>query len=65
METALIQSRPDTLGGTACFAGTRVPVKSLFYYLEAGDGLEEFIEQFPSVSHDQAVAVFLKRPAYL
>ena len=57
METVLIQTRPDTLGGTACFAGTRVPVKSLFDYLEAGDGLDEFLEQFPSVSHDQAVAV--------
>jgi uncharacterized protein (DUF433 family) len=38
------------------FAGTRVPVKILFEYLEAGDSLETFLEEFPSVSREQAVA---------
>lgn len=38
------------------FAGTRVPVKTLFEYLEAGDSLEIFLEEFPSVSREQAVA---------
>lgn len=45
------------MSGTPCFAGSRVPVKSLFDYLEAGDSLEIFLEQFPSVSRSTAVAV--------
>ncbi len=45
------------MSGTPCFAGTRVPVKSLFDYLEAGDSLDEFLEQFPTVSHEIAVHV--------
>jgi uncharacterized protein (DUF433 family) len=47
---------PDILGGTAVFVGTRVPVKILFDYLEAGDSLEVFLEEFPSVTREQAVA---------
>jgi len=53
----LITSSPDRLGGTAVFAGTRVPVQSLIDYLEAGDSLDVFLEQFPSVTRDHAVAV--------
>lgn len=53
----LITSSPDRLGGTPVFAGTRVPVQTLFEYLEAGDPLGEFIEEFPSVSRAHAVAV--------
>ena len=45
------------MSGTPCFAGTRVPVKSLFDYLEAGDSLDEFLDQFPTVTHDMAVNV--------
>ena len=52
-----IEARPDTMHGTPCFAGTRVPVKSLFDYLEAGDSMQEFLDQFPSVSKAQAVHV--------
>jgi len=44
------------MSGEPVFVGTRVPVKNLFEYLEAGDSLEEFLEAFPSVSRDQAVA---------
>jgi uncharacterized protein (DUF433 family) len=51
----LIHSSPDILGGTPVFAGTRVPVKNLTDYLEAGDTLDVFLEDFPSVSRDQAV----------
>ena len=47
---------PDILGGTPVFVGTRVPVKTLFDYLEAGDSLEVFLEEFPSVTREQAVA---------
>jgi uncharacterized protein (DUF433 family) len=47
---------PDILGGTPVFVGTRVPVQTLLDYLEAGDSITEFLEDFPSVSRDQTVA---------
>ena len=47
---------PQILGGTPVFAGTRVPVKNLFDYLEAGDSLEVFLDAFSSVTREQAVA---------
>lgn len=46
----------EILGGMPVFAGTRVPVKALYDYLEGGDSLDEFLDDFPSVSRDQAVA---------
>ncbi len=49
-------SDPDILGGTPVFMGTRVPVQSLFDYLEGGETLDEFLRQFPSVKREQAVA---------
>ncbi len=52
----VFHSHPDVLGGKTVFVGTRVPLKSLFDYLEAGDSLDEFLECFPSVSREQAVA---------
>jgi len=52
----VVHSDPDILGGTPVFVGTRVPVKSLFDYLEGGDTLDEFLTQFPSVKREQAVA---------
>ncbi len=48
---------PEILSGTPVFMGTRVPVRSLFDYLEGGDTLEEFLHQFPSVTRDQAITV--------
>ncbi|MBA3579179.1 MAG: DUF433 domain-containing protein [Gemmatimonadaceae bacterium] len=53
----LITSSPDRLGGTPVFAGTRVPVQSLIEYLEGGDSLDVFLDQFPSVSREHAIAV--------
>lgn len=53
----LITSSPDRLGGTSVFAGTRVPVQSLIDYLEAGHPLDHFLDEFPSVSREHAVAV--------
>src|SRR5258705_11464010 len=47
----------ERMSGAPCFAGTRVPVKSLFDHLEAGDTLETFIDDFPGVTREQAVAV--------
>jgi uncharacterized protein (DUF433 family) len=57
---------PDILGGTPVFLGTRVPIRSLFDYLEGGDTLEEFLRQFPSVRREQAMALLeLAREAIL
>lgn len=55
MNSSVISVRPDTVSGTPCFAGTRVPIKSLFDYLEGGDDLEEFLDQFPSVTRKAAI----------
>jgi len=52
----IVHRDPRILGGTPVFAGTRVPVKILFDYLEAGDSLQVFLDEFPSVSREQAVA---------
>ena len=52
----IVHRDPEILGGTPVFVGTRVPVKILFDYLEAGDSLEVFLNQFPSVRREQAVA---------
>jgi uncharacterized protein (DUF433 family) len=52
-----VTSDPEVLSGTACFAGTRVPVSALMEYLQAGDRIDDFLEDFPSVSRDQVGAV--------
>ena len=54
--TSVIQSNPDVLGGTPVFVGTRVPVQALLDYLQAGEPLGEFLEDFPTVTREQAVA---------
>jgi uncharacterized protein (DUF433 family) len=51
----VVHSDPEILGGTPVFVGTRVPVQSLFDYLEGGDTLDEFLRQFPSVRREQAI----------
>ncbi len=48
---------PEILKGTPVLGGTRVPIKILFDYLAAGDSLEVFLNEFPSVTHEQAVSV--------
>jgi uncharacterized protein (DUF433 family) len=53
----LITVDPEVLGGTPVFRGTRVPVKTLFDYIEANYSLDEFIECFPSVARDVACLV--------
>ena len=57
MKSPRVISDPEILDGTPVFVGTRVPVRILFEHLEAGDALEVFLEDFPSVSHDLAVQV--------
>ena len=54
---AIVKSDKQILGGTPCFAGTRVPVKSLFDYLEDGYTVDSFIEQFPTISRDQVIGL--------
>lgn len=53
----LITSSPERLGGTPVFAGTRVPVQTLIEYLEAGHPLDQFLDDYPSVSREHAVGV--------
>ena len=53
----LIVSDPETLGGTPVFAGTRVPFRNLIDSLEAGDSIDLFLYDFPTVSRDQVIAV--------
>ena len=65
MNRNLITIDPELLGGTPIFAGTRVPVKTLFDHLEAGDPLEVFLDDFPSVSRELAVAVLEEARAAL
>jgi len=52
----VIIRNPDILGGTPVFRGTRVPIQALFDYLEGGETLEDFLEGFPAVSLEAAVA---------
>jgi uncharacterized protein (DUF433 family) len=53
----LIETDPEKLGGTPVFYGSRVPVQNLFDCLEEGESLNEFLDQFPSVTREQALAV--------
>ena len=52
----IVHSDPRILSGTPVFVGTRVPVQSLFDYLEGGETIAEFLDDYPSVSREQAVA---------
>jgi len=65
MNTQLITVDPEIHSGTPVFWGTRVPIKTLFDHLEAGDPLEIFLEDFPSVSRDLALAVLEETRAAL
>ena len=57
MKSPRVISDPDILGGPPVFIGTRVPVRIIFEHLEAGDSLEIFLEDFPSVSRALAIQV--------
>jgi uncharacterized protein (DUF433 family) len=56
MKSSVITSSPDVMGGTAVFAGTRVPVETFLDYVEGGESIEDFLEGFPSVSREQVIA---------
>jgi uncharacterized protein (DUF433 family) len=55
-QPSVVHSDPEILGGTPVFIGTRVPLRNLIDYLERGHSLDEFLDAFPSVSREQAVA---------
>ncbi len=57
MSSGVITHNPEVLGGEPVFAGTRVPVKSLFDHLEAGDSIENFLDGFPSVRREQIITL--------
>ena len=57
MNDRVIDTNAEILGGTPVFAGTRVPVRILIEYLEAGDRLDDFLENYPTVSRNQAIEV--------
>ena len=57
VESRAIHRSPEILGGTPVFLGTRVPVQALIDYLEEGRSLDEFLEDFPTVSRQQATDV--------
>lgn len=56
MPRSVIHADPEILGGTPVFVGTRVPLKNLIDYLEGGHPLDDFLDDFPSVSREQAIA---------
>lgn len=55
--SSIVHADPEILGGTTVFVGTRVPVRILFEHLAAGDSVDTFLDAFPSVRREQAVAV--------
>ena len=55
--TSVVHSDPGILGGTPVFVGPRVPLRNMIDYLERGHSLNEFLDAFPSVTREQAVAV--------
>jgi uncharacterized protein (DUF433 family) len=65
MSLSVILVDREIQGGAPVFAGTRVPVKNLFDYLEAGDSLDIFLDQFPSVSRSMAIAALEEAQAAL
>ena len=65
MTEKLIDRNPDILGGTPVFGGTRVPVRILMEHLEAGDRVEDFLNDYPTVTRGQAVALLERATAHL
>jgi uncharacterized protein (DUF433 family) len=62
---SVVHSDPDILGGTPVFVGTRVPVQALIDYVEGGHSLDEFLNDFPTVSRELALAALEQARAYL
>jgi uncharacterized protein (DUF433 family) len=64
-KSSVVHCDPDILGGTPVFVGTRVPVQALIDYLEGGYSLEEFLDDFPTVTRDLAIAALEQAKAHL
>lgn len=64
-QSSVVHSDPDILGGTPVFVGTRVPVQALVDYIEGGHSLEKFLDDFPTVSRELAVAALEQAKAHL
>jgi uncharacterized protein (DUF433 family) len=64
-KSSVVRSDPEILGGTPVFVGTRVPVQALIDYIEAGHSLQEFLDDFPSVTRELAVAALEQAKAHL
>jgi len=64
-KASVVRSDPEILGGTPVFVGTRVPVQALIDYIEAGHSLQEFLDDFPSVTRQLAVAALEQAKAHL
>ena len=63
--SSVVRSDPDILGGTSVFVGARVPVQALIDYIEGGHSLKEFLDDFPTVSREIAVAALEQAKAHL
>ncbi len=57
MKRKIVSTDPEVMGGTPCFAGTRVPVQTLIDYLEVGDSMDDLLEGFPTVKREQLAAL--------
>ena len=64
-KSSVVHSDPDVMGGTPVFVGTRVPVQALIDYIEAGHSLEEFLNDFPTVSRELALGALEQAKAHL
>jgi uncharacterized protein (DUF433 family) len=63
--SVVVHSDPDILGGTPVFVGTRVPIQALIDYFEGGHSLEEFLDDFPTVTRELAIAALEQAKAHL
>jgi len=57
MTQSIISRDPEVMGGTAVFWGTRVPIKAVFDYLETGESVDDFLDDFPGVTREQVVGL--------
>jgi uncharacterized protein (DUF433 family) len=64
-KSSVVHSDPDVMGGTPVFIGTRVPVQALIDYIEGGHSLEEFLNDFPTVSRELALGALEQAKAHL
>ena len=57
MKYGAVNIDPETMGGTPVFSGTRVPIQTLFDYIEGGEKLEDFLDDYPTVTKEKAIEV--------